>query len=124
MITIDGTTYDAGIFDLKRGEERKYKYDEVTSGGTKVGEILGRYRTYTITIWSIDVKVYNALRSALATNRISHKVVLPVDQEEDELEARVELGDESLQIIYPDGTCIWEGLELKITGINPLPDGQ
>lgn len=125
MIKINGQEYPgAEITDLKRGERREYKYDLIAESGRKRSELRARYRTYAATLGSLDQSAYDALRDALATSDEYASITLPDGQEDVTLDARVELGNDSLVFLEPDGTRRWDGLTLNITGVQPLEDGQ
>lgn len=63
MIEINGQKYPgAEITDLKRGERRDYKYDLTAESGRKRSELRARYRTYTVTLGSLDQAAYDSLR--------------------------------------------------------------
>lgn len=125
MIEINGQKYPgAEITDLKRGERREYKYDLTAESGRKRSELRARYRTYTVTLGSLDQAAYDSLREALATSDEYVSITLPDGQDDVTLDARVEIGNDSLVFLESDGTRRWDGLTLNITGLEPLEDGQ
>lgn len=125
MFAINGVHFDkVGIVSLQRGETKEYKYDLIAEDGTRRFEIRARYRTYNVTLGSITLSSYDALRSALAANGAIVMVTLPDGQTDQTFAARVELGDDALELIERDGSRRWDGLTLDIVGVNPLEDGQ
>lgn len=125
MIKVGGRSFPAvELSDLKRGEKREYKYDLVAESGRRRAEIRARYRTYSITLGSLLQSDYDALRAALATDAEYVSLTIPDGQEDVTLDARVELGNDALVFLEPDGTRRWDGLTLNITGVQPLGAGQ
>lgn len=125
MIRINGRSFPgAEVSDLKRGERRDYKYDLVAESGRRRSELRARYRTYSITLGSLSQADYDALRASLATSAESVSITVPDGQDDVTLDARVELGNDALVFLEPDGTRRWDGLTLNATGVHPLEDGQ
>ncbi|WP_050698974.1 hypothetical protein [Anaeromassilibacillus senegalensis] len=125
MIKINGQSFHgAEVSDLKRGERRDYKYDLVAESGRRRSELRARYRTYSITLGSLSQADYDALRAALATSAESVSITVPDGQDDVTLDARVELGNDALVFLEPDGTRRWDGLALNVTGVLPLEDGR
>ena len=73
---------------------------------------------------SLDQAAYDSLREALATSDEYVSITLPDGQDDVTLDARVEIGNDSLMFLELDGTRRWDGLTLNITGVEPLEDGQ
>lgn len=120
MIQIDGERFAVGVVRLTRGENREYKYDAVTESGKRVSELRARYRTYSVMLGSMTQNEYDRLRRACCSGRESIPVTLPDGQEDVELLARVELGEDALLFLEYDGTRRWDGLTLEILGVTPL----
>ena len=121
MIKINGQEFPgAGIASLSRGEKRDYKYDLTAESGRRRAEIRARYRTYAVTLGSLSQTDYDALYTALSNNAEVVSITLPDGQQDVTLEARVELGNDALVFLEPDGTRRWDGLTLNIAGVYPL----
>ena len=75
---IDGTYFNVPLLSCKRKANFLWKYADRTEDGVHVGEKLGTYLNYTLTIGSIvDRNEYNRLYNKLIENTEYHTVQMP-----------------------------------------------
>lgn len=77
-IYIDGVYYDVPVTKVKRTANKIWKYADRTEEGNHVGEILGIYYNFTITIGDIhDASEYDKFYSDITSSKAYRMVKMP-----------------------------------------------
>lgn len=124
MLTVDGTTYNVNVTELKRSAA---VLDGENAGRTKAGvmvrDIIGTYYNYTLTIEAPngDLADYDSLYQVLSAPVNSHWVDVPFGQGLLTFSAYVSNVDDSLRFKrgYNNGPARWGEMSVTFTAMQP-----
>ena len=124
MFKIDGECFDVAIINISRSMNKTYKYQVTTQDGVLRSEIKAIYPVYSLTVGALTQDEYDRLYEVVNTGAESYPVTLPYNQEELNFDAVIDVGQDGILFVEPDGTRCWDGLTLTFTGIGPLEVGN
>lgn len=77
-IYIDGVYYDIPLLSVKRTANKLWKYADRTEEGNHIGEILGVYYNFTLTIGNIhDREEYDRFYNDITSTKAYRRVKMP-----------------------------------------------
>ena len=121
MITIDGTTYNVGISELRRSAEIQQGPNEGWSiAKTHIADVIGTAYSYTAVfeVMGMDVADYDDLYYALTAPVASHAAVFPFAQQT--ISENIYIQSVNDALVANIDNRRWGSMEVTFTAAAPL----
>ena len=120
IFKIDGQSYNVGVKSIKREAPFLDKYANRTENGDVKRDLIGVYRTYTLTLVPVnDVDEYERLYNKLTEPVDFHNITVPDTTGTITYKAYVTTVSDDIKYIK-DGIPYWGNLQVKFIAKSPI----